>query len=99
MAEVVFRPRAEADVLLQVEYYENKHIGLGGDFYICLQDAVSSIESSPLLSSIVHKNIRRKLIRRFPFAIYFIINPNKTYVLRVLNQSRNPAIIKKLAGI
>ena len=40
MAEIIVRPRAESDILSQVEYYEDKHVGLGGNFSICIDDGM-----------------------------------------------------------
>ena len=99
MAEIIVRPRAESDILSQVEYYEAKHVGLGGNFSICIDDAMSSISQYPFLSTIVYKDIRRKLVRRFPYAIFYVLRDDNIIVLRVLGQVRDPAILKKIRRI
>jgi plasmid stabilization system protein ParE len=40
---------------------------------------------------VVHEQIRRALTRRFPYAIYFVIDEDRVSVLRILHQARDPS--------
>ena len=43
-----------------------------------------------------YKNIRVKLISRFPYLIFFVINESNTFVdiLRILNTNQDPSRLK-----
>ncbi len=71
-------------------WYEEQRKGLGRTFLISLEKSLHSIQTHPALFPIVHKNTRRALIRRFPYAVFFIREEDAMIILRILHQTRNP---------
>jgi plasmid stabilization system protein ParE len=51
---------------------------------------LSSIQESPLLYAAIYRDVHRAMTRRFPYAIYFIVENERISVLRVLHQARDP---------
>jgi len=88
--QVIVRPEAEADTKDAYLWYEAQRKGLGESFLLCIEEALSRISRNPLLYSIVHKNVRRVLLHRFPFGVFFIESENHISVLAVLHARRNP---------
>ena len=88
--KLIIRPEAESDIQEACAWYEDKSKGLGADFIRCIDAALSLIQRSPELYAQVHKNIRRALIRRFPYGIFYIAEVDKIIVLAVLHVKRNP---------
>ena len=65
----------------------------------CVDDALSAIIAQPRLPTIVYKDIRRKLVHRFPSALFYVVREDRIIVLRVLSQFRNPAIIRRMKDV
>lgn len=90
MTLVVLRSAARDDVFGAWEWYEAQRSGLGGDFLSCVDAALAAIAREPSLAMEVGDGIRRVLIRRFPYGIFFLIEGELLVVLGVLHQRRNP---------
>lgn len=90
MTRVVLRPVARDDVIEAWTWYESQRPGLGGDFLGCVDAALAVIARDPNLATDVGDGIRRALIRRFPYGIFFLIEGERVVVLGVLHQRRNP---------
>lgn len=71
---VVFR-RAVAEEFLEArEWYEAKRGGLGEEFVACVDTAVAVASHNPVLHAKVHGEVRRVLVRRFPYGIFYIVD-------------------------
>ena len=64
--------------------------GLGESFLLCIEEALSRVGRNPNIFSLIHNEIRRVLIHRFPFGIFFIVSKDTISVLAVLHARRNP---------
>lgn len=75
-------------------FYDHKEAGVGDYFYDSL---VADIESLIIYAGIHNKRygFHRMLAKRFPYAIYYEIENEITYVVAVLPMRRNPAWIKR----
>lgn len=69
MATVLFSEEAQADALDAFSWYEGQRLGLGGQFRDALDVAVERIAEAPLSYAIQYRDLRRALVRRFPYAI------------------------------
>ena len=88
--KIIIRPEAESDLQEAYAWYEDQSKGLGADFILCVDAALSLIQRSPESYAQVHKNIRRALTRRFPYGIFYIAEVDKIIVLVVVHVKRNP---------
>jgi len=64
-------PEVEDDVIKSYIWYKTKSRALGEDFLCIFYAAAHDIPENPLLYPKVYKEFRLRLIRRFPYAIYF----------------------------
>lgn len=71
--ELIIRPEAEADISQAFGWYETHVPGLGSQFMLILDAAFNSILRNHLIYPQVYKTVRRALIRRFPFAVFFLL--------------------------
>jgi plasmid stabilization system protein ParE len=92
---VVFDSRAEADVETAADWYEEQASGLGVEFIEVLDIVVDRISQQPSLYQRVSRNIRRALLARFPFAVYYQVSSTHVTVLAVLHNRRSPSTWKK----
>ena len=87
---LVLRPQAEAELLDARDWYEDQRPGLGGDFAAEIDRTLSGILQEPLAYPRVQAEVRRALVGRFPYAIYFRATPNEIVVLAVIHGRRHP---------
>ena len=88
---VYLRAEAEGDVTEAASWYESRSRGLGHEFLDEIAQALSKIADRPLSYVKVHKSIRRALIRRFPFGVYYLNETTRIVVIAVMHGSRDPA--------
>jgi len=72
-------------------YYELQAPGLGHDFLDKVEKALQDLVSSPERWPVVQEDIRRRLIRRFPYSLIYRIEPDEIVILAVMHQKRHPS--------
>jgi plasmid stabilization system protein ParE len=88
---VIFTPRARAELTDAQDWYENEARGLGRRFRAAVDAVVERMSATPRQFPIVYKNIRRALLRRFPYALMFVIEADETLtVIACFHGSRDP---------
>lgn len=101
MIRLIVRPSAELDIREAAEWYEDEEAGLGGQFVDELRHIVSRISELPSQFPDVGRGIHRALLRRFPYAVYFLLRGGAdgpvAVILAVLHQRRSPSLWKKRA--
>lgn len=91
MNPVVFLPQAEQEMLEAARYYESQAVGLGADYLLEVERAVAAIAESPKTWPIIEGELRRRLVRRFPFGILYYIDPNEIVFVAVSHLRRKPS--------
>ncbi len=89
---VVYRRRVQSDLAAAFDWYEEQSPGLGENLLSSVVSIFKSIEDFPEIFAFVHGPVRRAIIRRFPFAIFSLVEPSRIVILRVLHTSRDPGI-------
>src|SRR2546428_14030588 len=90
IADVIVRPLAEADVREAASWYESKREGLGAEFTLELDALYERIAQNPQQFPLIEEGTRRALLRRFPYAVYFVIRDDAPVIIAVLHQHRTP---------
>lgn len=52
--------------------------------------ALQRILAAPPRNAVMHRELRRVLTRRFPFAVFYLADGARVVVLAVLHQARDP---------
>ena len=95
MTKVVFLPEAETEMLEAAKFYESQASGLGIDYISEVEHAVRAILESPTTWPIIEGELRRRLVRRFPFGILYRIEPDAIIIIAVSHLRRKPGYWKK----
>jgi plasmid stabilization system protein ParE len=90
--ELVLSDESEKDISAAYTWYEKQRAGLGDEFFLCLDAAFAGIARAPKTYEAMYLNIRRAVIMRFPYSIFFVEEPDRVFVLAVFHASRNPAV-------
>ena len=89
---VVYRRKVGRDLAGGFGYYEGQSEGLGERFLAAVDSAFDAIERYPEMFSRVHGEVRRAVISKFPYAVFFRIDPKRVVVLTVLHTARDPKL-------
>jgi plasmid stabilization system protein ParE len=82
-------PEAQAEFDEAVDWYEHQ-AGLGLDFVDRVRSVLNQIASLPEMYPVISGDVRRALIRRTPYAVYYRITPGRIDVIAVYHGSRDP---------
>ena len=94
---IEFTPEASEDVPEAFSWYERQRHGLGREFAEELDRAVAIIRSMSSTGSAVHRMLRRSLLARFPFAVYYAVEAELVVVRAVLHHRRDPRTWRRRA--
>ncbi|MEK6700552.1 MAG: type II toxin-antitoxin system RelE/ParE family toxin [Nitrospirota bacterium] len=89
-----FLPEVEDDAISGYIWYETKSPGLGDEFLRMFYACAGDIPRHPLLYQKAHGEFRRCLLRRFPYAIYFIIHNDQIIVAGLFHCARDPRAVE-----
>jgi plasmid stabilization system protein ParE len=92
---IVFRRAANSEFEDAAVRYDEQRPGLGDEFAIEIEQAVSRAAAAPERYPIVFGDIRRTVARRFPFSVYFRVRRDSMVVLPIFHGRRNPTIWKR----
>jgi len=81
---------AEADLKETKAWYDQVRPGLGVEFQLCVDETMARIKQFPNAAPIVTLTIRRALIKRFPYGIFYLSQPSLVQVLAIIHSSRDP---------
>ncbi|MEN8447100.1 MAG: type II toxin-antitoxin system RelE/ParE family toxin [Cyanobacteria bacterium J06555_13] len=87
---LIIQAKAELDIQDAYQYYEQRDPGLGSEFVRAIDACFSKIGRNPMAYPMVHKQIRRALIRRFPYGVFYIIEGSNIVVLACFHAKRDP---------
>ena len=89
---VIFNQSARAELIDAQDWYENEAPGLGRRFRSAVDVAVERMSTAPRQFPVIYKNVRRALLRRFPYALMFVMQADGTLiVIACFHGSRDPA--------
>src|SRR3954466_12490981 len=92
---VVLRREARAQFDEAFDWYERQRSGLGVEFVERVQDVFDRISNTPELHAVVHRDIRRALVRKFPYSVFYRIRSGQVVVLAVFHGKRDPRVWKR----
>ena len=87
---LIVRPDAELDLAEAYSWHEVRVSGLGSDFLLSIDASLSSIQRTPEMYPIVYKNVRRGLVRRFPYGTFYVVEEDRIAILGILHARRDP---------
>lgn len=87
---VIFRSSAQQDVADAYRWYEEQQPGLGATFLESLEKAEELISSNPELFGKVRGEVRRAILKKFPYGIFYVVRPDFISVIAVLHHARDP---------
>ena len=87
---VIFTPAARAELIDAQDWYESEVAGLGRRFLQSLEVVVNRMSVNPRQFPVVFKNVRRALLSRFPYSLFFVVEAGTLVVIACFHASREP---------
>src|SRR5215510_4054160 len=82
---------ARDDLVDAFHWYDGQRAGLGSEFLAAVAFVLERIEENPLAYPIVRGATRRILVRRFPYSVFYVVDPDLIAVTAVMHGRRDPA--------
>jgi plasmid stabilization system protein ParE len=90
VTQLDFRPAAAADVEAAFRWYQVQREGLGDEFLNELVLVVHAIGENAYRFPVVHRDTRRALLHRFPYALFYRILPDRIMAVGCFHAARDP---------
>ena len=89
--QVIVRRTAEADIATATLWHERQAQDLGARFLDAVQNAIHRANLLPRMHLLPRgkPEIRRMLTTGFPYRVFFIVEPERLVVIRVLHGARH----------
>ena len=81
MRELVTRPQAQLDAEEAASGYESRRPGLGLQFLDELDYVLKRVTAAPFQFPTIHPEVRRALLNRFPYSVYFLGSDEEVEVI------------------
>ena len=88
--QVLIQPEAELDLQEAFNWYEANNRGLGSEFVRTIDASLAEIQRNPFGCPVVHRELRRKLIRRFPYGIFYLVESETIQIIACFHVKRDP---------
>lgn len=89
---LVLRDAAEREFDEAFDWYDAEQPGTGMRFLNAVQKVFNQIAEMPQLYPPVLADVRKAVVRRFPYCIYYRAHPDRIEVIAVFHTSRDPRI-------
>ena len=90
MRTLRLRKEAQADIEGALKWYRQQSPTAALRFLIAVDEALESLREQPERFPVVVGKLRRTLLRRFPYAVYFKVYERTISVVGVIHGHRHP---------
>ncbi|MCD4790241.1 MAG: type II toxin-antitoxin system RelE/ParE family toxin [Bacteroidales bacterium] len=93
--EIELSNEAENDFGNAFSFYSLESTKIANSFFQQIDYGLTTISENPFYFQKAHKDIRRFVVRKFPFVIYYFVQDKNIKVVSIFHTSRNPQIWKR----
>ena len=94
----VFHPEAREEYLAAVRYYSDVRPELGSRLYDEIERLIREIRREPTRFFQFSPPARRALVRRFPYSVVYLDEPERVWVVAVMHAKRRPGYWRERLG-
>src|SRR5437660_11268316 len=87
--KVVFRPIARRELEEAAAWYDARRRGLGAEFKLVVQGLIAEISEQPTRFRRIRGELRRAVLRRFPYMVVYLAERERLIVFAVFHTSRD----------
>jgi plasmid stabilization system protein ParE len=87
---ILITPEAEEDLAEAKKWYEGKQSDLGEEFLEAIEVVFDHIRRIPEAATEVAPGVRRVVVRRFPYGVFYRVDTDQIAILAVYHSKRDP---------
>ena len=87
---MIIRRGAKRHIDEAFRWYADQSPKLGVDFLEAVENTLQRVADNALLYAKLYRDIRRALLPRFPYALFYFVQHERVIVFAVLHTSRDP---------
>ncbi len=87
---LVFQAGVRDEIDAAYAWYEERRPGLGEDFLAAVQVVLDRIERIPEIHPPIYQAVRHGRVKRFPYAVYYRLEPDRIVVIAVHHSKKDP---------
>jgi plasmid stabilization system protein ParE len=95
---IIFRPEALDDLMEAFQWHEEQRSSLGREFMAAVEAKLEQVQAGPKQFPRVRGSIRRTIVHRFPYGIFFVENSESINVIAVMHHARDPKHWRRRVG-
>lgn len=88
--KVYIRHAAEQDILAAADWYDQQQADLARQFYQELVATIKRLETTPLIYQTVYRGVRRAVLHRFPYLVWYRVEEQSVTVLACTHARAHP---------
>ena len=88
--ELTWRPQAKDEFDEAYDWHETQRAGLGDAFAKEVHESLELLKRNPKIHAKEYHEIRKSVLKRFPYSIYYYIEDKTVVVLSIFHGKRNP---------
>ena len=88
---LILRRLAQAEFDDAGDWYERRQAGRGATFTAAVRRVLSRIAATPDAFPEVYPDVREATVTGYPYALYFVVSPDRINVVAVFYTSRDPS--------
>ena len=88
--KLVVQPEAETDIVDAAAWYDDRSPAVCRRFLQTLDAALAIIELHPLHYQAIYGQVRRTVLRGFPYALLYVASEDEVNVIACVHGRRNP---------
>ncbi len=85
-----FHRLASLELHEAARYYESESLGLGLRFIDAVENSVRRVLEFPVSGQVIGRDVRRALVRGFPYGVLYREKPDHIRILAIMNLRRRP---------
>ena len=89
---LVVRRQAKRDLRQAAKWYEKRLSGLGREFVSEVDTVIGRIQENPQLYQPVYRDIRRAVVHRFPYGVFYRIDQHDVVVFAIVHLNRDVSV-------
>jgi plasmid stabilization system protein ParE len=83
-------PEARAEITRAAAWYNERGVGLGQRFVLAVDQTIERIRQHPFAWTEIEAGIRRALVHKFPYSIFYTVQDTRIRIQAVTHQRRRP---------
>ena len=95
LRKIEYHPSAKLEIQESARWYDDRMTGLGFEFLLEVKSAESKIQKNPDTWPNYEEGTKRFLLKRFPYAIIYLVAEDRIQIIAVAHCKRKPGYWKK----